>query len=52
MRGGRETDEQQSRGGIAETWYGAAPVVLIAIRALLLSRDTRAVRAQPWTTLA
>ena len=52
MRRRRETDEQQSRGGIAETGDGPPPVLVCTIGTLLLARDAAAVVAQARTALA
>ena len=43
VRGGREAEQQEPRGRIAEAGHGTAPVDLIAVRALLLDGDAAAV---------
>ena len=47
VRGGCECDHEHSRVRIAETGDRLCPIGLVAVRAFLVARDTRAVLAQP-----
>jgi hypothetical protein len=52
VRGGRETDDQQPRRGIAEARDRTSPVHLVAVRAFLFESDAAAVLPQTRTTIA
>jgi hypothetical protein len=48
VRGGSEAEEQDPSGGIAKARHGSTPVVLVAERRSLVSRDLFAPLDESW----